>query len=180
MEWIDQFDDDTVGIRPLVAQVATCADGGLPRCRSIVFRGWDEPGVGRMVFVSDRRSEKNATLRHNSGMEACFWLESARVQWRIGGTVEVCGEAAREDLRGRVWRELSDTARALFFWPASGEPKADDQAFPETVDADTPIPDTFEVLVLTPSEVDRLDLNPHPHKRTHWPHAEGDGSAVNP
>ncbi|MEM8875538.1 MAG: hypothetical protein AAGD32_14925 [Planctomycetota bacterium] len=176
MEWLERFKSETANVRPLIAQVATSADGGLPRCRSIVFRGWtDADGFSegeQMIFVSDRRSRKNATLDRANGMEACFWIESKRVQWRIAGVVEVCGKSAGGDTAGgfreSVWRGLSDTARALFFWPASGEPRNDDGEFPETIDADTPIPETFEVLVLAPLEVDRLDLNPHPHHRRRW------------
>jgi pyridoxamine 5'-phosphate oxidase len=83
--------------------------------------------------------------------------------------VKVLGEPARDSARAELWRELSDEVRALFFWPTPGAKKLDmPEAFPKVVDAEKPLPASFEVLVLRPRRVEHLQLKPHPHRRRRW------------
>jgi hypothetical protein len=57
----------------------------------------------------------------------------------------------------------------MFTWPPSGQPRtAPDGAFTPAVAATTPPPDTFELIRLTPTEVDRLELTNTPGRRTRW------------
>ena len=40
--------------------------------------------------------------------------------------------------------------------------------FSEQIDANTPAPQNFEVLVVRAIQAERLRLNEHPHDRTRW------------
>ena len=152
---------------PQVCALAT----GDARVRMVVLR--DVGDDGSLAFTSDERSRKNAAVRAEPRGEACFWIAPVRTQWRLAGTlaVETGGERWR-----RVWEAMSPTAKALFVWPPSGEPAADAAAFAETYDGGPN--EHYGLLVLRPTEVDRLDLRPHPHRRTIW---DGDTALeVNP
>jgi pyridoxamine 5'-phosphate oxidase len=86
-----------------------------------------------------------------------------------------------EQLRRELWRDLSDQSRSLFFWPTPGIAVAGDDAYAEAVSADVSPPRTFEVLILKPSQVERLVLSSHPHHRRRWrADASWTGVDVNP
>jgi hypothetical protein len=61
-------------------------------------------------------------------------------------------------------------------------PRADgDDAFPPRAGVDFPVPDAFELILLSPDCVDHLSLNEHPHRRTRWRHATGwEPEPINP
>ena len=169
MEWLDELraamEAEKLTGR-LIGTLATVDAGGLPRARSVVCRRVDEKGA--VWVASDARSGKNEQLRQNPHAELVVWLPTPRLQFRVQGEIRLLDAKAGGDERAKLWRELSDTARALFFWPAPGAPRAEGDAFPPTVPADRAAPDTFEVLVLSPDQVDRLDLKPQPHVRRRW------------
>ena len=182
MEWLDELQEAVEAEKlagRLVGTLATVDAGGLPRARSVVCRRVD--GRGDLWVTSDARSGKNAHVRRNPHAEFVVWLPGPRLQFRLHGEIRVLGADAPGDARAEMWRAVSDAARALFFWPPPGEPRAEGDAYPPAVDADRPAPDTFEVLVLSPDQVERLDLKPQPHGRRRWRRRDDwRGADVNP
>jgi pyridoxamine 5'-phosphate oxidase len=153
--------------RPLVMTLATVDETSGPRARSVICRHLDDGG--RLLVVSDARSDKSAHLRRDARAEVVMWLEAALQQFRFRGAVEIASDARRAAL----WRDLSPASRALFFWPPPGQPFDPRLSFPEGADDQTAPPASFELLVLAPDLVERLDLNPHPHDRRRWDRAAG-------
>jgi PPOX class probable FMN-dependent enzyme len=148
--------------RPRIATLATVAHDGSPRARSVVHRGID--GQGTHLFVSDARSEKNQQLRARQEAEVVYWLPTQRLQFRLRGAATPTAAPARE-----MWAQLSDATRATFFWPPPGNVRVEGMGeFPQSVPATIEPPPSFEVIVFMPMEVERLDLNPHPHDRRRW------------
>jgi hypothetical protein len=123
---------------------------------------------GRLYAVTDDRTPKLADLSANRRAEAVFWLPKQRVQYRIAADVSIIGFPTDEPLRREIWRELSDTSRALFFWPTPRIAPSTDDAYAQAVSADVPPPKNFNVLILEPRQVDRLALDNHPHRRRIW------------
>jgi len=184
--WVPIFRDELdleYGQRPRIAQLATVDEGGRPRVRSVVCRRVSDAGA--LVVASDGRSPKNQQVRENGSTELAFWLTGRRKQFRVGGSTAVIDASAsgeEKSLREAVWREISDAARALFVWPASGGTPSDtDVEFAASLEKNSPIPASFELLVVSAEEVERLDLNPHPHRRVRWRKEEGwVETAINP
>ena len=166
-DWVGELrgalDSDFGERAPRVAALATVDDAGRPRVRSVVCRKVEDSGD--LWVASDTRSQKNREARARPLGEIAFWLPTLRQQFRIAGSLSVTSASKRRD---RAWAELSDSARALFFWDAPGRPLGEDREFPEAVGAWTAIPLTFELLILEPDRVDHLDLNEHPHRRRVW------------
>lgn len=169
------------GTGPKVVTLATVEDGGVPRARSVVCR--DVTDDGMLLVASDRRSEKNGQVRSCPPAEICVWLPTQRRQFRVRGMVSVLSaagtvkwygyERATDErriraFRERMWSELSEESRALFFWPHPGEMLVREPAlFPKAVRTGLP-PDNFEVLCMSTNTVELLDLRPHPHRRVRW------------
>lgn len=160
--------DGEYGPRPRVAALATVDPAGRPRVRSVVCR---RVGPGRIWVASDARSAKNAEVRTSPSVELAFWLPGRREQFRIAGRAEILAGADRQ----AAWERLSDSARALFCWPAPGTPRVDGpDAYPATIPAEGPIPAAFELLAIEPEAVESLDLKPHPHRRRRFRRAGAD------
>ena len=185
IDWLDALRTDLdaeLGHAPRVAALATVAgtgDAPTAEARSVVVR--DLGDDGSLTFTSDARSDKNAQLRANPSATLLFWLAKANRQYRLAGTVAIL--SLDDPRRQRQWARMSGGARALFLWPPPGEPRTDGAAFPPKVPAETPVPPSFEVLVLTPARVETLDLGQTPHLRQRWTPAGGLGWArvvVNP
>lgn len=171
--WVDEFRaalDAEFAARPRVGALATVDGEGRPRVRSVVCRRVEDDGS--LWVVSDARSEKNAQAAARPFGEMAFWLPSRREQFRLsGGLAVVSGDDPRRIL---AWRNLSDSARALFFWDHPGVPIFEESGEnPERIGAEAPIPSSFELLVLSPDRVEALDLNRHPHRRRRWRVSEG-------
>ncbi|MFM9110955.1 MAG: pyridoxamine 5'-phosphate oxidase, partial [Prochlorococcaceae cyanobacterium] len=58
--------------------------------------------------------------------------------------------------------------RALWGWPAPGEPLESGAPFPGQLAETTPIPEHFRLLRITLKEVELLELGDHPHQRRRW------------
>jgi pyridoxamine 5'-phosphate oxidase len=174
-EWLESLREllrKEYGDRPPTVSLATIGLDGSPRARTVVLR--DIEGEGLHIFVSDARSEKNQELRKRPEAELVHWLPGQRVQFRVMGTAVVIRAGAQFHERLRVWRDLSDATRAMFFWPAPGERRVEGwEDFRDSVGADVDPPESFELITFLPMSVDRLDLNPHPHERRRWLRAEG-------
>jgi pyridoxamine 5'-phosphate oxidase len=188
IEWVEQLRAGLTGefgTGPKIVTLATVDEGGAPRARSVVVRMLRDDGA--LLVACDIRSDKDVQLRIRPRAEVCAWLPSLRRQFRVAGDVDLFSEptggpAGGEAVREQVWAEMSDSARALFFWPRPGAPRVwDNAAFPQAVGAGLS-PSNFEVLCLTPTSADVLDLVGHPHRRRRWTRhgAEWDVRDVNP
>jgi PPOX class probable FMN-dependent enzyme len=152
--------------RPRVAALATVDDHHRPRARNVVVRNLSDEDLW---IVSDARSEKNHHLQTNSTAELVFWLAGRREQFRLLCECRIIGRSEHDGRREQAWAMLNDATRALFVWPTPGAPRGDcDVDFVQAVPADDPIPDSFELLILSPAEIDHLELSPFPFRRTRY------------
>lgn len=149
--------------RPRIATLATVDDGRRPRARSIVCRAIEDDGS--VWMTSDSRSDKNKQLRENPFAELAIYFKGAREQFRLAGEMMVFADG---DQRHRAWHAQSDATRAMFFWDEPGAPVRAEFDAPKEVAASTPIPPTFELLILKPVRVEHLNLKPHPPQRRVW------------
>jgi PPOX class probable FMN-dependent enzyme len=162
-EWLTIFRESISGEwenPPVIAALATGDSAGHSHVRHVVCRRIDDDG--NITITSDARSAKNQHIRDNPHVELSLWLPQKRQQFRIAGTISM------DSRRDQLWRDLSDATRATFFWPTPGEPRNADQAFADAVPATVNPPDHFQVLVLSPDQVEHLDLTLHPHLRRRW------------
>ncbi|MEL6161589.1 MAG: Npun_F5749 family FMN-dependent PPOX-type flavoprotein [Cyanobacteria bacterium J06627_32] len=150
-------------------QLATLRPDGTPANRTVVFRGFAENG-NQLMFISDRRSEKIAQIDDNPNAEVCWYFTKTREQFRLSGQLQGITadstDADLQQLRDRLWQNISDNARIQFAWP---QPKAmrdpNSEAFsPAAPDPATPL-ETFCLLLLSPHTVDYLSLRGEPQDR---------------
>ena len=184
MDWLVELSAAMGAVQrstPLIATLATVDFLGRPRARSVVCRRIDD-NDGSVWIASDSRSEKNEHVRESRRAELVIWLPQPREQFRLFGDVSVLDLMDESGRRGQLWGDLTDATRATFYWPTPGdplEPKA--EAFPKEMPVGEGPPETFEVLLLRPTHVERLQLQPHPHQRTRWrAEREWRAEAVNP
>ena len=149
-------------------QLATVRRDGSPANRTIVFRGFLNE-QDDLQFVTDRRSDKFEQIRHQALGEVCWYFPKTREQFRLlGGLILITADTAGSLLykvRQTLWQSLSDQARLQFAWPYPGQDRADVIAFqPVTPHPSDPLPD-FCVLLLTPTQVDHLELRGEPQNR---------------
>jgi PPOX class probable FMN-dependent enzyme len=190
MEWIDELraalDREQSALAsgaargvPRVATLATVDRSGAPHARGVICRRIDPDG--QLYFVSDARSNKNLDVRGEPRVEVVFWMPAVQTQFRVAGEMRVTSLGQDEPLRRELWRELTDETRALFHWPTPGIAVAADETYPRAVSADVLPPGTFEVLILKPSQVERLNISTFPHRRRRWrSEASWSGVDVNP
>jgi pyridoxamine 5'-phosphate oxidase len=127
-------------------QVASVSKDGLPKNRTMVFRGFIPESLN-LVSVTDIRSEKVSDWQLNTPkkFEICWYFASSREQYRIAGQVslvsnEILKKVHNHDFnRNSVifseaflrqqWTKLSNGAQEQFFWPSPRTPfdgKVDD------------------------------------------------------
>lgn len=152
-------------------QLATVAADGTPRLRTLVFRGW--AGPASLELLSDGRSAKAAELALQPAVELCWLLPKARSQFRLRGQCVSLPAEEEGRERERHWRGLSPAGRALWGWPAPGQPLDRQAAFPESLAAEVPVPEHFWLVRLALSQVEALELTGHPHRRRRWRLATG-------
>jgi pyridoxamine 5'-phosphate oxidase len=149
-------------------QLAT-VDGDLrPRNRSLVFRGWLEPG-SLIKFVADVRSQKAINLLADASpwAEACWYFPKTREQFRLSGTLELVtaksSNAGYYKARQEAWQGLSDAGRIQFDWGMPGADRSEDpQAFnPPQPDEQQPS-ENFCLLLLDVVSVTHLELRGEP------------------
>ncbi len=149
-------------------QLATVTAAGRPANRTVVFRGW-LPDTDTLTLVTDQRSAKVADMIAHPWGEACWYFTHTREQFRLGGPLSLVTASATEptlaSARDRAWTALSDAARQQFYWPHPAQPRQPDaDFFPRDLDA-TP-PPGFCLVLLTPHQVDHLELRGNPQQRT--------------
>jgi pyridoxamine 5'-phosphate oxidase len=146
---------------PLIMTLAT-VDAGAPRARSVICREIGDDG--RLWFTTDSRSQKVREIQEAGFAEAVYWSAATRDQFRFHGPIAIDTQEA-----DRHWRALTDATRATFHWPPPGEKRDPDPAhFPSAASADSPVSSHFALLVIRPTDVERLTLIPHPHRRRRW------------
>jgi len=174
-------------------QLATVAEGGEPRVRTVVFRGWASPPLAgaphALSFITDSRSEK---MRESDAAEVCWYLAENREQFRVRGVLSKVGHAEDDPvlrkLRADMWQSLSGGARQSFAWPSPGFPRppdADNQADFQAPEVSATEPsEPFTLVYLLPSRVERLTLRGFPQTRTVWERSDPEGEwtqqALNP
>ncbi|NJM96317.1 MAG: pyridoxamine 5'-phosphate oxidase [Phormidesmis sp. RL_2_1] len=149
-------------------QLATLRVDGTPANRSVVFRGF-LTGTNRLMFISDRRSEKINQIIHNPATEACWYFTKTREQFRLAGRLWLISAdtapATLQSARVTLWQNISDSARRQFAWPQPKAPRSPNDAFAtHTLDLQAP-PLCFCLLLLTVHSVDHLDLRAEPQNR---------------
>lgn len=167
-------------------QVATVSMDGLPKNRTMVFRGF-VPDSLNLLSVTDIRSDKVADWKLSTPkkFEICWYFAGSREQYRVAGHVSLVSSELIKDAKIRnperqaaylshkflreQWQNLSGAAKAQFFWPtpkAPFESESDTEDLsqrPENVDED--ISDNFCVVIFTPLTVDYLNLKNSPQLR---------------
>jgi PPOX class probable FMN-dependent enzyme len=166
-------DDDSAPTNRF-AQLATVRTDGGPACRTVAFRGFlEEDPANRLLFCTDARSRKVPQLQADRRAELCWYIGTAREQFRLSGPAEcVCEgypDEALQAARLRVWRDLSDGTRAGFFGPQPGDERAPEAEFEPPAEAEeleSMMPANFCLLVLEPRRVAHVRLVPGPDRRT--------------
>ena len=147
-------------------QLSTVARDGTPRIRTLVFRNWVTGN--QFDLFSDQRSDKFDELTHRPDVELCWMLMKARQQFRLRGCVKLFMGEDSHELRQKSWMQISPQGRSVWAWPHPGFPLQPNADFPESVHDEIPMPEHFIVLRVMVSQVEMLDLRPHPHQRIRW------------
>ncbi|WP_346290477.1 Npun_F5749 family FMN-dependent PPOX-type flavoprotein [Sphaerothrix gracilis] len=150
-------------------QLATLRANARPANRTVVFRGFLND-TNRLQFATDGRSDKIEQIEQNPWSEGCWYFVKTREQFRLLGRLELVGPDHPDTeliaARQQIWHNLSDSARTQFAWPQPGGKRASDEAFTPAAELDPaqPLP-KFCLLLLTPFEVDHLELRGEPQNR---------------
>lgn len=170
-------------------QLATCDRQGRPSNRTVVFRGWQDPGDW-LWLATDARSAKVPELLAHPWVELCWYFPKTREQFRLRGrAIALTADHAQPPLsatdppwlpaifpdsetaiqaRQAAWQALSDAARQQFAWPAPGQARSPDLDFTAPPpDPDQPLPQ-FVVLWVAGDRVDWLQLRDTPHTRQRY------------
>ncbi|MEM8875825.1 MAG: pyridoxamine 5'-phosphate oxidase family protein [Planctomycetota bacterium] len=152
------------GTAPYLCVLAT-VDGRMnPTARYMYCREVTEDV--QLVFISDRRTRKDDHVRERPQAEVVFWLESSRTQFRLRGHTVVVDAEMDEHMRQTWWARISDESRAINVGAGNGWTLSPDAS--AKVSAETPMPSTFEILVLNPEEVELLAVKSQPHTKRVW------------
>ena len=168
-------------------QLATVNSQGLPRNRTVVFRGFLDDDLNRLKIITDLRSAKIQDIEHQAIAEVCWYFTKTREQFRITGELYLVTaaetDADLQQARQTTWHNLSDPARSQFAWPHPAETAADASAFEvEPPDKQNPL-ENFCLLLLTPNRIDHLQLKGDPQQRHLYnlqPDLSWNTQAVNP
>ena len=152
-------------------QLATVAADGSPRLRTLVFRGW--AGPASLDLLTDGRSSKARQLQAEPRVELCWLLPKARSQFRLRGRRLELDAESQEAARRQHWQQLRPSGRALWGWPAPGQPLERTASFPADLPDTTPMPSHFELVRIALSQVELLELGGNPHRRRRWRASDG-------
>ncbi len=164
-QWFDALKNAIAGNRQpqsRYVQMATLGLDGAPRNRTLVFRGF-LAGASSPLFVADNRSEKISELIRNNRCELSWYFPESWEQFRLRGEMQVLSAAYdKTALRADIWQGLSDAIRAQFYWSSPGGLRTDSNPLNTrfVVDAPNLPPQTFNVLALTVTAADHLQLQP--------------------
>ncbi|GIW77029.1 MAG: hypothetical protein KatS3mg104_2092 [Phycisphaerae bacterium] len=152
VQYIKSFLEREFGHDPWVCMLATTDEAARPTVRCMVLREIDTDG--QLWFVSDRRTRKDDHLRARPDTEVCFWLPRQQVQIRIRGRATVMDAQTDQFFRQMWWDRLSDANRRIF---------RNDET-----DSDPSMPGTFELLSVTPTEIELQDLSDQDNVQQVW------------
>ena len=147
-------------------QLASVADDGTARVRTLVFRGWKDDE--QLLLFSDGRSSKILELTHQPQVELCWLFPKAKQQFRLRGVMTLTKPEDSPAFHQQCWRSMRDSGRALWAWPNPGARYDSSATFVKELAEDSGPPTHFLVLVLQVHRVELLDLNHHPHQRVLW------------
>lgn len=162
-------------------QLSTIEDGE-PRCRTVVFRGFQKLPSDHVLFdecdsltttmkmCTDLRSRKVAQNREQPMAELVWWFPKTNEQYRIRGKLILVGQTDEQDkplmiARKELWGNLSDPARESFLGSLvpgdayESDEKAEIPAGGRDEDGKpVPPPENFLLMLLDPTNVDYLLL----------------------
>lgn len=161
-------------------QLSTVEDGE-PRCRTVVFRGFQnvpthhqlandcEEKSCLMKMCTDLRSKKVSQNSQQKIAEVVWWFPKSSEQYRIRGSLILIGadteDRKLEIAKKELWGNLSDPARESFFGksiPGESYVKDESSIPPGGKDENgkmLPPPDNFLLMLLDPTDVDYLRLS---------------------
>ena len=149
-------------------QLATVNHQGLPTNRTIVFRGF-LAGNDCLQFITDTRSEKYQHLLNQPWGEIAWYFTKTREQFRLAGkfTIVTAETENLELLKAReiIWQNLSNSARIQFAWPDPKQPRNEKDSFNPDPPLETQPLSNFCLLLLSPQQVDHLELRGEPQNR---------------
>jgi PPOX class probable FMN-dependent enzyme len=162
-DWRDRIDSALKGNRrdaySRYLQLATVGLDGAPRCRTVVFRGFQEEG-NTLLAITDGRSQKVAEIARDSRAQVHWYFVRSREQFRMETRITTVDLVSQESLVADLWSRLSEAARAQFFWRPPGEAVNTGESVPPTENP----PDNFLVMLIEPQQVDYLWLGKR-HRR---------------
>src|SRR4051812_25267912 len=89
--------------------ILATADGtGKPTARAMSLREIDDEGT--LLFVSDRRTRKDANIRARPDVEVVFWLPQTNCQIRLRGQAAVVGAEMDDYMRSTWWAKLDEAS----------------------------------------------------------------------
>ncbi|GAC34830.1 pyridoxamine 5'-phosphate oxidase family protein [Paraglaciecola polaris] len=146
-------------------QLASVDERGHPCCRTLVFREFNARQT-QLFLHTDSRSDKISQFEANKQVEACWYFNQTREQFRLKGQIECivhdpihsCDATScpatppPQQLRNEHWQKLSGALR---------------DSYGEDCAAGAPNP-YFVLLILNIAQVDYLRLAPLPHLRLNY------------
>ena len=137
-------------------QLATVDGHGLPRNRTVVFRGFGP--ASQLLVLTDARSQKVGELTAQPRAEVCWYLAATREQFRLRSHCTLHGAGATGDwaqLRTELWQARGARGQAEWLGTVPAE------ALREAVD-------DFVLLVCDVQHAEHLQLRTDPHTETVW------------
>lgn len=161
-------------------QISTVEDGE-PRCRTVVFRGFQKTPPDHALFhevdgkpclfkmCTDKRSKKVAQHANQAVAEIVWWFPKSSEQYRVRGNLILVGDDSDDDrtltiARKELWGNISDPARESFLSQVvPGEAFEPDTSVIPVGGRDddgkvVPPPNNFLLMLLDPTNVDYLKL----------------------
>jgi pyridoxamine 5'-phosphate oxidase len=149
-------------------QLASIREDGRPANRTVVFRGFLADS-NQLMMISDRRSQKVPQIQQTSWAEICWYFPKTREQFRLSGSLQIVDQSSTNpqlrQVYNQTWQNLSDSARAQFYWLPPSQPYDPSGVIPEPSDGSDQPAETFLLILFEPTEVDHLDLRSQPHSR---------------
>lgn len=143
-------------------QLATCDSGGVPQCRTVVFRGITDSHA--LEVISDTRTSKYQEMTRRPDVQVCWYFAKTREQYRFTATADIV--TLNDDAR-RVsshWKKLSDAGKKQFLWGKPDTPR--DPTLPLISEGDYGVvPAHFCLLHLQITAIDYLNLRGNPQLR---------------
>ena len=151
--------------------LATASKDGLPSARTVVLRDADQKAC-TVEFHTDIHSDKVHDLRANPSAELHIWDPSARLQIRLGLTVDILtGRSVAEK-----WASVPDPSRQAYgTHPTPGSPISGPLAYEKPA-----LQASFAVLQCKVDSIDALYLGDQHRRAEFLQICEWDGSWVAP